>query len=505
MPAMLSLRLCTLVVIALANAAYADQCEGLKSVSFEGFRVTEASTRTVSSLSLPIPGMKPLSVPAHCRVEGVATPGPDSRIRFEVWLPVDGWNQKLLVTGNGGYSSALSYWDMIPALGQGYAVAGGDTGHQGDSLSFGIGHPEKIKDWAERSVHVVAVAAKAIVEAYEKSAPRFSYYKGCSTGGGQGLMEAQRYPDDFDGIIAGAPGNNRTHLNMAFLWLGAQNLKSAEGRLSPDDFRMVARAVITECDAKDGLRDDIIADPRRCDFKPSSLLCNGSKTAMCLTAPQVETLEAMYRGPRNPRTGEQIYPPFPFGSEAGWPMIADGPEPYRAQFWSGWVFEMPDWTWNEFDWDKDVAVTDAKLAAVVNATNPDLSAFRAHGGKLLLYHGLADPIVSPFDTVKYYEAVEKQAGSPKRAADFARLFLVQGMGHCGGGFDPLPAGSGADLLSLLDRWREKGQAPDVLPVEERKIGQLLRSRVACSYPRQAVWDGNGDPDKASSFSCKTRD
>lgn len=502
MPVVPSSRACLLSAVLLAGTANADPCEALKSTSFEGFRVTNAVTQAAASIPLPIPGMKPLPLPAHCQVEGIATPGPDSRIRFEVWLPARDWNQKLLVTGNGGYSSALSYWDMVPALGQGYAVAGGDTGHEGDNLSFGIGHPEKIKDWAERSVHVVAVAAKAIVEVYEKAAPRFSYYKGCSTGGGQGLMEAQRYPEDFDGIIAGAPGNNRTHLNMAFLWLGMQNLKSAEGRLSPDDFKMVSRAVVAACDAKDGLRDNVIANPQRCRFSPSSLLCKGPKTTACLTAPQVKTLAAMEQGPRNRRSGEQIYPPFPYGSEAGWAAIAGGPGIYRAQFWSGWVFDKPDWTWKEFDWDKDIVQTDKKLAAVVNATNPDLSAFRAHGGKLIVYHGLADPIVSPFDTVKYYEAVEDKAGGRMRAAKFSRLFLVQGMGHCNGGFDPMPAGSGSDLLKLLENWREKGEPPRVLSVEERKSGQLLRSRIACAYPKSALWDGKGDPDKAGSFICK---
>lgn len=460
-----------------------------------GFEIRKAEVKAERSTAVPFP----LTIAAHCQVEGIATPGPDSEIRFEVWLPVEHWNGKLLVTGNGGYSGALSYGEMAAALARGYAVAGGNTGHEGDGLSFGMGHKEKIRDWGDRSIHEVAVAAKAIVEAYEGNAPTYSYFKGCSTGGGQGLTEAQRYPDDFDGIIAGAPGNNRTHLNMGFLWMGIQNLKSTEGRLSPDNFKMISRAVLEQCDGKDGLRDNVIADPRRCSFKPSSLLCRGGKASSCLSGPQVKTLETMMQGPRNPRTGEQIYPPFTLGSEWGWAMLANGPELYRAQFWSGWVFNKADWTWKEFDWDNDVEEADAKLAGILNATNPDLSAFRAHDGKLILFQGWADPIVSALDTVKYYQAVEREAGG--QAERFTRLFVVPGMGHCGGGFDLMPSDSGKDLLSLLEAWREQSEPPKDLLVEEKKSGQVLRTRIACPYPAAAVWNERGNPDKASNFRC----
>jgi feruloyl esterase len=494
---------------AMAAAAPDDRCAALAMTALNQATIETTGLREAGAFPLPAPAARSLVLPGFCRVHGRAMPSSDSDIHFEVWLPTDvPWNGKLLAVGNGGYSGAIAYWQMAQALRRGYAVAGGDTGHTGEGLEFGLGHPEKIKDWGDRSIHAIASAAKAIVRAYEGKDAGRSYFEGCSTGGHQGLTEAQRYPSDFDGIIAGAPGNNRTHLNVAFLWEGVQNLSDPAGRLSADDLAMITRAVVKECDAKDGLADGIIADPRRCRLTPHSLLCDGVKTDKCLTAAQVHTLEMLYQGPRNPRTQVQIYPPFTEGSEAGWNVIIGGSEPYRKNFWSEWVFEDSAWSWKTFDWDLDVARADQKFALVINANDSDLSAFEAHGGKVLMYQGWIDPITSALDTIRYYDAVTEAMGGARKTREFARLFLVPGMGHCGtfgtGSFATMPEddGLGRDPLSLLERWVEKSDPPKRLVVEETMGPKMGRTRLACAVPERSAWNRKGSIDRAESFVCK---
>ena len=439
-----------------------------------------------------------ISLPDYCKVLAVTRPVADSEIHFEVWLPApQTWNGKFEGTGNGGYSGGLSLRDMGLAVSRGYAAAGSDTGHEGGDLKFGVGHPEKITDWGYRAIHAMTDNAKLIVRNYYGHFPVHSYFTGCSTGGHQGLSEAQRYPRDYDGIVAGDPGNDRVHLNANFLWAFTALYKEPGSALQPSKLPLITKAATAACDRTDGIEDGIISDPRTCRFDPGVLLCKGGEDADCLTAPQVEAVRKIYQGPKNPRSGVHIMPGFPIGSETGWTGYFVGQrEPARVDFWRLWVFNNPSWDWRNFDFDTDLAYADRKLAAV-NAVDSHLSAFKAQGGKILLYHGWADPVVPPEDTILYYEAVEKAMGGARLTTDFARLFMVPGMGHCSGGAAP----NSFDALGALDEWVTQGKAPDKLIASHSTAGKIDRARPLCAYPMTAQWKGTGSTDDADSFVC----
>ncbi|MDE3196037.1 MAG: tannase/feruloyl esterase family alpha/beta hydrolase [Acidobacteriota bacterium] len=428
-----------------------------------------------------------------CRVWLVSHPVADSEIHVEVWLPdPDRWNGKVLGTGNGGYSGALSYPAMRAALKLGYAVSGSDTGHAGGDLKFGEGHPEKIVDWGYRAVHVMAEAAALVVRNYYGRFASQSYFSGCSTGGHQALSEAQRFPEDYDGIVAGDPGNNRVRLNIGFLW--SWQATHASGTAFPaSKLPLLSQSVIKACDRLDGVEDGILSDPRACHFDPGALLCKGADQPTCLTPGEVESVRKVYQGARNPRTGEQIYAGWERGSEAGWRGYFVGhPEPARLDFWKLWVFDNPGWNAGSFDYDRDVAYSERKMAATF-ANNPDLSAFERHGGKLIVYQGWADPVVPPDDTIRYYESVRKKIG-PAKTRSFARLFMVPGMGHCGGG----PGPDTFDSLGALDAWVTKNEAPDQLLATHVTNGAVDLTRPICAYPAAARPRG---AQRDAPFSC----
>lgn len=471
-------------------------CEDLTSLTIPGTTIASATPVPAGPMQASGRGRGPsLNVPAYCKVLGVTRPVTDSEIHFEVWLPAaEAWNGKFLGTGNGGYSSALSLADMGQALALGYATAGSDTGHQGGDLKFGEGHVEKINDWGYRAVHVMTENAKRIVRDYYGRFPKFSYFRGCSTGGHQALSEAQRYPEDYDGILAGDPGNDRVHLNANFLWAYTALYKDAGSALPASSLPLLTKAALAACDAADGVKDGIIGDPHKCKFDPGTLLCKGSGDAACLTAPQVEAVRKIYQGPKNPRTGAIIMPGFPAGSESGWTGYFIGkPEPARSDFWRLWVFHNPAWDWRDFDFDRDLAYADRELAAV-NAIGADLRPFKARNGKLLIYQGWADPVVPPESTILYYENVVKKTGP---ASDFARLFMVPGMGHCSGGAGP----STFDAVTALDEWVANGSAPARIVASHSTAGKVDRTRPLCPYPQVAQWKRSGSTDEESSFAC----
>ena len=475
----------------------AGQCGDLVSLTIPDTNVMSAEI--VSAAVTPGRGRGPATnVPSHCRVMAVAKPVTDSEIHLEVWLPSpEQWNGKFLGTGNGGYSGSLSTTEMSEALTLGYAVAGSDTGHQGGDLKFGAGHSEKINDWGFRAIHVMTENAKLIVRAYYGRFPQRAYFTGCSTGGHQALSEAQRYPADYDGIVAGDPGNDRVHLNANFLWAYTALHKEPGNDLPAAKLPVITKAAMAACDAADGIKDGIIADARQCKFDPGVLLCKGSDEPGCLTAPQLATLKKIYDGPRNPRTGARIMPGFPIGSESGWTGYFVGQrEPARTDFWRLWVFNNPAWEWRNFDFDADLAYADRKLAAV-NAVETDLREFRANHGKLLIYQGWADPVVPPEGTILYFEAMEKRMQGPRATSDFARLFMVPGMGHCSGGVGP----SSFDALSALDVWATNGTAPAKIVASHSTAGKVDRTRPLCPYPLTARWKGTGSTDDANSFYC----
>src|SRR5262249_54109116 len=510
-------------------APKACSAAGVAGLKLDAVRVKSITETPAGNLTLPGAPML-TNLPAFCRVEAVVETSSDSQINFEVWLPaVSSWNGKLVTTGNGGYSNGLNYGDMAQAMRQGYATIGGDTGHQTptpDDLLWGVGHPEKIIDWGARSVHSITEAGKRITEWMQGTPARRAYFCGCSTGGHQGYAEIQRYPKDFDGVIAGAPGNNRVRLNAGFLWQFLSNHNSNDNTtpiIPAWKLPLITRAVVATCDARDGVVDGVVDGPRTSDFDPPVPLCRNGDADNCLTATQLAALQKMYAGPKNPCTGEQIYPGWPKSSEAltgggnGLPVFGGNrhwgtSEPTRAHLWRHWVFNDPQWNWWGFDFDQDLARAETKVGAMVDQVNANIGAFKARGGKALAYQGWQDPVVNAIDTIAYYDRVKKLQGSQQETEKFFRLFLVPGMGHCSGGTGTTNFGNQGspspindpdhDILAALDNWVEKGVAPEKIIASKALNGVTVRTRPLCPYPRRAVYKGSGSTDDAANFICR---
>jgi len=513
----------TPVVAAPAPVIQALACttQAVGTVSLSAATIDSATAVPAGSYT-PIGSNTALTnLPASCVVAATATPTGDSIIHFQVWVPVGAaWNGKIVVTGNGGYSPALSYSDMAYAMRQGYAVVGGDTGHQStnpNDMLFGVNHPEKIIDWGTRSIHAITAPAKAIVAGLQAKGATKSYYYGCSTGGHQGYAEVQQYPDDFDGVIAGDPGNNRTALNAEFMWRFLSNHAPNDNTtpiLTNAKATLVTNSAIAACDALDGVTDGVIGDPRACTtakFNVDSLLCPGADAATCLTAPQLASVKKIYQGPVNPGAGTNIYPGLVVGSESGWSAYWGTTEPTRTDFWRYWVFDNPDWNWWTFDFNRDYAYSLAKVSSYVDQNNPNISAFKARGGKLMTYQGWADPVVNPYDTIAYYNKVLAAQGSQAETDKFFRLYMVPGMGHCSGGPGPANFGNQGgqspivdashDILSALDAWVMLGTVPDSIIASKVTAGATVRTRPICSFPKKETYKGSGSTDDAANFTC----
>ena len=506
------------------SMALAKSC-GLDS--FASLRLNQASVTSAELVPAgaftPVEGKAALAnLPSFCKITAQSTPTSDSLIRFELWVPADHWNGKLVATGNGGYSPELNYGDMAYAMREGYAVLGGDSGHQSkdpNDTMFAVGHPQKIIDWGTRSVHAITVPGKQILADLMARPASRSYYYGCSTGGHQGYAEVQRYPDDFDGVIAGDPGNNRVALNAEFLWRFLANHVPGDNThpiLTSDKVALVSKAAIAACDSLDGVTDGVIADPRMCTrdkFNIDALRCKAGDAANCLTPAQIDAVKAIYRGPVDPVTHATIYPGPVVGSEATWATYWGKDVPVRADFWRYWAFNDPSWNWWTFDYHRDYQAALAKLGPLVDQNNPDISQFKSHGGKLIAYQGWADPVVNPLDTIAYYDKVEAQQGSQSATDAFYRLYMVPGMAHCMGGVGQTNFGNqGApapiidashDILSALDRWVTQDVAPDTITASELKNGSVASTRPLCPYPKRAIYNGNGDTRLAASYSCGT--
>jgi feruloyl esterase len=488
-------------------APFGTSCGSLAALTIPAVTIRSATSMAAGAFT-PAGAAAPMTLPAFCRVEATARPTSDSEIKFEVWIPpAEAWNGKLQGVGNGGYQGSISYAAMAMALRRGYATASTDTGHTGDDMKFGQGHPEKLIDYGHRAVHVMTDSAKLIVrDATGRFADR-SYFVGCSAGGHQALSEAQRYPEDYDGIIAGDPANNRIRQTFGFLssWMATHG---ADGKplLSTPKLALLTKSVVDACDAIDGLKDGLVDDPRRCHFDPARLLCaaTAKDDAACLTPAQVEAAKKMYDGARNPRTGDLIYTGWPRGSEAfgeaasqSWRQyVVDPPEPMRVGLFRYWLFHDPNWDYRTIDWDRDLAYAEQRLSHMA-AVDRDLSAFKKRGAKLLMYTGWADPVVPPQDTVAYYDSVAKTMGGLPGTRDFFRFFLAPGMGHCSGG----PGPNQFDHLTALEQWVEKGIAPDKLIASHITNGKIDRTRPLCAYPQVARWKGTGSSDEAANFSC----
>lgn len=456
------------------------------------------------------------SLPEHCKVSGTIS----TEIHFQLLLPSpSAWNGRFVMGGGGGFSGAIqnSAMEAMPggnALQRGFATSGTDTGHKGSVIdgSWALDNDEREIDFAHRSVHRTTEVSKELIAAYYGREAERSYFLGCSRGGGQAMIEAQRYPDDYDGIVAMAPAYSWARLGTAFVQNQQKNLPD------PTDFSqpvvdnaarsLIASAVAERCDDDDGVVDGVLGDPRTCDFSPAELRCSGEAADSCLTDQQIEALERIYGGPVV--DGVTVFPGFPYGAEdqrGGWDTWTTGVERDRStplpnlhyafgtQLFKYLVYDDPDFDYSNYDfanWAEDIAHMDELLSA----SDPDLSAMRDSGGKLLLWHGWADPALTPLATIDYYDAV--LAVDPN-ARDYTRLFMAPGVLHCAGGAGP----DAVDFLSAISDWAERGVAPDrLLALKLSGSGETELSRPLCPYPQVAVWDGSGPTTDASSFACK---
>ena len=487
---------------AIAAPAFAASCESLASLSLPDTTINSAQVVPAGQFTPPGAAAKGKGasiykeLPEFCRVAATLKPSSDSDIKIEVWLPVSNWNRKLQAVGNGGWAGVISYSALADAVKAGYASVSTDTGHVGGSGRFALDHPEQLVDFGWRSEHEMTLKAKALIQAFYGSGPRLSYWNGCSTGGRQGLKEAQKFPDDFDGIITGAPAN-RTAIS---LWIASAVLKDPASYIPPAKYPVIHQAALAACDLRDGVKDGLIDDPTKCKFDPKVLLCKNGDGPSCLTAPQVDAAKKIYSSATNPRTGAVLFSSLVPGSELGWGVQAAGPEP-SANIYDHFkyvVFKNPAWDWRTFDFDKGVALAEQPENAVMNATDPNLKAFFAHNGKLLIYHGWADTNVPPVNTIKYYSSVLDTMGGASKTSNNIRLFMEPGMGHCGGGEGP----NVFDKVGALEQWVEQGKAPEKIIASHSTDGKVDRTRPLCPYPQVAKYKGSGSIDEAGSFACQ---
>jgi hypothetical protein len=505
----------------------ASDCAALKETVHPDAEITAAELKPAGPFVLPaeLGPSRTVQLPSFCRVQGVLRPSQDSHISFEVWLPAEGWNGRFQGIGNGGFAGSIGYAGLAAAVQAGYAAAASDTGHDagGTDASWAKGHPEKVVDFGWRAVHVTTVASKALTRAFYGTLPRRSYFISCSNGGRQGLMEAQRFPDDYDGIIAGAPAYNWTGLFTGFVW-NSQALSRPGAMISPTKMPALSNAVLAKCDKLDGLADGLVSAPLQCRFDPQTLKCAGPETDACLTDPQIASLRDIYEGPRT-SAGKQVYFGFPPGGvsapgSGGWDLWIFGAAPgasiqhaFGSNFIKHVVGASESWTPADFNFDRDFETVKAKTSATFDATDPDLSRFAERGGKLILYHGWADAAIPAQGTIAYRDQVARTMGA-KRAAAFMKLFVIPGMSHCAGGTGPSDFGQNGvsaanrdpatNLSAALEAWVEQGRVPQQVIARQSSRSaesEPARTGLICEYPKRAVLTPGADPLRAENYRC----
>lgn len=487
------------LVFSMARMAGAATCESVARLPLADGVVTTAQPVEAGTFKLPSgvraggPGATNFAaLPAFCRIGITLKPTPRSDIRMEVWLPASGWNGKLQVVGNGNFAGTISYPAMATALAAGYASASTDTGHTGQ-VSNTFANQDVLVDFAWRAIHETTVAARKVIDGYYGGAPKLAYFNGCSTGGRQALTEAQRFPDDFDGIIAGAPASYGSKQVFGQIWI-YQATAAGDSALPKEKLAVLHQAVLNACDARDGVRDGVLENPLACTFDPKTIACRtASDGASCLTPAQVEAAGRIYAGASNPRTGAFIFPGFERGSEAAWSPV---PVSYAVDYFKYIVYDNPNWDPRTLNFDGDLLVAEkAKNATLLDANDPDLSRFTRHGGKLLMYQGWAEQGIPPRNVVTYYGNVRKKT---KHANEDVRLFMVPGMGHCGGG----DGTSTFDMVAALDAWVTSGHMPARIHASRVRSGVVDRTRPLCPWPQVATYTGTGSTDDETSFVCK---
>ena len=521
---------CLFIAVSVAGAE--EPCERLASVKIPDATITLAqmvAAGTFNGPPAPFSGVDISalykSLPTFCRVVAEAKPTADSDIKLEVWLPVSGWNGKLQGIGNGGFAGMIDDMQLGTALKGGYAATATDAGHTGSPIdaAWAIGHPEKVVDFGHRGIHEMTRVAKAVVQAYFAKPPQRSYFAGCSDGGREALMEAQRYPEDYDGILAGAPANNWTPLLSTAIYDTQALTLDPASFIPPAKIPVIADAVNAACDELDGVRDGILNDPRQCHFDPKTIQCRaGEESEKCLTEAQVIALQKLYAGTLD-SAGHVVFPGYPPGAETGpggWGRWITGPAPLKSLmaffgggFFSDMVYEKPEWDYKTFTVDAGLKAANEKTAQALNASDADLTRFKAHGGKLILYHGWNDPAITALNTTNYYESVIKKMGQ-KDVDSFLHLYMVPGMQHCGGGPGPDSFGAVGDLSftdpqhsidAALEHWVEKGTAPSTIIASKFEGADRTHAKMTrplCPYPQSAKYKGSGDTNDAASFSCQ---
>jgi tannase/feruloyl esterase len=493
------------ILLGLPAAAAASSCEGLISLSLPDTTITLAQLIAAGEFALPAgerasgATSRFKDLPAFCRISATLKPSTDSDIRIEVWMPTSGWNGKFQGVGNGGWAGSISYPALAAALAAGYATASTDTGHVGNTAAFALGHPEKLVDMGYRAVHEMTVQGRAIVDAYYGSPPKRSFWNGCSQGGRQAITEAERYPADYDAILAGAPGIYNMALYVTRVALNAYVHRTADSYIPAEKYAMVHDAVLAACDARDGVKDGVIDNPTRCNFNPNILACKGADGPSCLTAKQVETMRALYAPMKNAR-GDAVSPPLlQPGTELGWATLA-GPRPLglAMEAMEYIVFKDADWDWHRFNPATDFDLALNSDDSVLGMTDPNLKPFFDRGGKLLMYHGWGDPQVPAQNSVRYFDDVVKATGKGVVGKSI-QLYMVPGMSHCAGG----PGTDTFDKMGAIEHWVETGRAPEQIIASHVKDGKADRTRPLCPYPQVARYKGTGSTDDAANFACAT--
>jgi feruloyl esterase len=497
----------TILLLGATRASAATSCENLASLALPHAKIDSAQMVAAGAFVQPggrggagrgARGGGPYAnLPAFCRVTATLTPSSDSDIKTEIWLPVSGWNGKFQAVGNGGWAGTIPYTAIAAAVAAGYAGAGTDTGHVGNNADFALGHPERVIDLAYRSIHEMTIQSKTIINAHYGSPAKLAYYNGCSQGGRQGLAEAQRYPDDFNGIVAGAAAWNSTRMHAARTALNMTVNKDPAGVIPASKYAMIHDAVLNACDAQDGVKDGVIENPMKCSFDYAKLQCTGADGPNCLTKGQVESAKAMTSSLRDPKTGKMLYEGHLMpGSELGWATLG-GPEPIGLAI-SGLrnlVFKDPKWDYHTFDIGVDIDRAASADDGAFFTGDPNLKPFFDHGGKLLMYHGWSDPQVNPLNSVIYYNNVVKAVG--EKASDAIELFMIPGMNHCAGG----PGADTFDKVKVIEDWVEQGKKPVRIEASHSTNGQVDRTHPLCPYPQVAKYSGSGRTSDAANFSC----
>jgi hypothetical protein len=511
----------------------ATRCENLRNLRLD--HIALVAVRTVPAgreiqWKTALIGIPFIKVPPSCRITAISTPTPDSRINIEIWMPLDRWNGRFQGIGNGGFAGSIDTLTLALVLGKGYVGAATDTGHESSDRdgSWALGHIEKLRDYGYRAIHETAVLSKVLIAAVYGKPATHSYFVGGSNGGREGLMEAQRFPEDYDGIIAGCPALDPTDTIPLWAWTQQRLLEDPGAYIPANKLDAVAAAVVAKCDAQDGVRDGILDNPAACQFDPAVLACRGTESERCLTAPQVQALHQIYSGPPQSVATDPLWGFQPGGELGGlgWKDWLTGARPeesieyhYSLEFYRYMVYDDPQWTLSQFQLARDRDAVRRRLGPIMDATSADLTKFKARGGKLILFHGWNDPALPAAMTPDYYRRVQEQMG-PEQSSDFVRLYMVPGMQHCFGGpgpnaFGQVPPAGDADprhnISAALEHWVETGKPPseiiaakyenDLKALIAPDSSQPLRTRPICAYPQVARWTGTGSTDIAENFTC----